>query len=52
MDMVLKGILYLTARIDIVHVGIEDHLQQHAGMISWTAEGLVCFYNKSVMSRA
>ena len=27
--------------LDIVHVGIEDNLQQHARMICRTAEGLV-----------
>ena len=42
-DVVLQGILYLAAGIDVVHVGIENHLQQHAGVIRRTAEGLVSF---------
>ena len=41
MHMVLEGILYLAARIDVVHVGVEDYLQQHAWVIRRTAEGLV-----------
>ena len=40
-NVVLQGILYLAARIDVVHVGVEDYLQQHAWVIRRTAEGLV-----------
>ena len=38
-----EELLHLPAGIDVLEIGIEDHLQQHARMIRRTAEGLVRF---------
>lgn len=41
MDVTLEGLLYLAAGLDVVHVGIDDGLEHHPGMIGTAAAFLV-----------
>ena len=40
-DVTLQGLLYLAAGIDVVHVGIDDNLQEHLGIVRAAATFLV-----------
>ena len=41
MDVTQEQFLYPAARVDVVHIGIKDDLQHHAGMIGTAAFFLV-----------
>ena len=41
MDVTAQKLLYATAGIDVVHIGVYDDLEHHPGMIGTTAGFLI-----------
>ena len=44
MDVTLHGFLYFAARVDVVHIGIEDDLEHHFRMVRASATLTVQFF--------
>ena len=47
MHITLQGLLYPAARVDVVHVGVDDDFQQHLRMIGATSAIIIQFAERA-----
>ena len=43
MNVTMEKLFHLTTRIDIVHIGVNDHLEHHARMVGTTTYSVIEF---------
>lgn len=43
MNVTMQKSFYLTTRIDVVHIGVNNNLEHHAGMVSATTYSMIEF---------
>ena len=41
MNVTMEKLFYLATRIDIVHIGVNDNFEHHAGMVGTTAYSVI-----------